>query len=175
MKTLLAAVSLSALTACGTINQTATTTPASETPSQSPHPMTMADAERCHSTKPSQGPPALQGVFFGWASSYGNGQLWVGGLSPDGVIEADKRFIEKDGSISMKFGWWREVHGRLTITGRRLDADAPPLRGALPDGYGQSGFQASGVYFRTEGCWEVSGRVGTTTLTFVNFVIKKAS
>jgi len=36
-----------------------------------------------------------------------------------------------------------------------------------------TGFQSSGVYFPTEGCWEVSGRVGTTTLSFVTFVIKQ--
>jgi hypothetical protein len=36
-----------------------------------------------------------------------------------------------------------------------------------------TGFQASGVYFPNEGCWEVTGRVGRTTLTFVTFVIKE--
>jgi hypothetical protein len=37
------------------------------------------------------------------------------------------------------------------------------------------GFQASGVYFPTEGCWEVTGKVGTTSLTFVTVVIKQAT
>ena len=36
-----------------------------------------------------------------------------------------------------------------------------------------TGFQASGVHFPTEGCWEVTGRVAMTTLTFVMFVIKR--
>src|SRR5262245_53995898 len=30
----------------------------------------------------------------------------------------------------MKFGWLRGVSGQLKITGRRLDAEAPPLRPA---------------------------------------------
>jgi hypothetical protein len=38
-----------------------------------------------------------------------------------------------------------------------------------------TGFQASGVQFPTEGCWEVTGTVGTTSLTFVTFVIKRAA
>jgi hypothetical protein len=32
--------------------------------------------------------------------------------------------------------------------------------------------QASGLIFKTEGCWRVTGRVGRTTLTFVTRVAK---
>jgi hypothetical protein len=60
-----------------------------------------------------------------------------------------------------------------TQSGRRLDAPAPPARAPAPDGYGDTGFQASGVDFPTEGCWEVTGTLPTTRLTFVTFVIKK--
>jgi len=73
----------------------------------------------------------------------------------------------------MKFPWWRMVRGRLQITGRRLDAPAPPLLAYVPDGYGPIGFQATGVKFPTEGCWEVTGTVGQANLTFVTFVIKR--
>lgn len=132
----------------------------------------MADAKDCATTKPSQGPPDLRNAFFGWGSSYGNGQLWVGGLGLDGVIAADSRFVNADGSIGWKFGWWRKIGGDLTITGRRLDASGPPLRADVPSGYGPSGFQASGVYFPTEGCWEITGQVRTTALTFVTFAIR---
>ena len=119
-------------------------------------------------------PPGVSGdALFGANSSYGNGKLWVGGLGHRGVIVATPDFIEPDGSAGMKFGWWREVDGRLSITGRRLDAPAAPARADVPAGYGATGFQASGVYFPTEGCWEVTGTVGTTTLTFVTFVIKR--
>ena len=112
-------------------------------------------------------------ALFGAASSHGNGRLWVGGLFPRGVIVAD--FAEPDGSAHMKFGWWRQVRDRLTITGRRLDAPAPPLRAEVPPGYGMAGFQASGVFFPTEGCWEITGSAGSTTLTFVTVVRERAT
>jgi hypothetical protein len=82
--------------------------------------------------------------------------------------------VEADGSIGWKLGWWRFASGMVTITGRRLDATAPPLRGSAPDGYGSTGFQASGVYFPTEGCWEVTGTVGDAKLSFVTFVLREA-
>lgn len=113
--------------------------------------------------------------LFGAGRSHGNGKLWVGGLWPQGVIAVGPDFIEQDGSVGMKFGWWRQTRGWLTITGRRLDSPAPPLRSDVSSGYGMWGFQASGVYFPTEGCWEVTGAVGQTSLTFVTLVIKRAT
>jgi hypothetical protein len=135
-------------------------------------PLTIADAERCPVTKPGKAPAEIGDRLFGSAQAIGNTDLWVGGLGPDGVIPADSRFVEIDGSIGWKFGWWRIVPGALMITGRRLDAPAPPLRALVPDGYGPLGFQASGVYFSTEGCWEGSGTVGSSQLTFVTFVLR---
>jgi hypothetical protein len=82
--------------------------------------------------------------------------------------------VEEDGSIGWKLGWWKQVSGPLTITGRRLDGPAPPLRAGVPSGYGITGFQASGVYFPTEGCWEVTGRVGTTTLTLLQSRVRES-
>lgn len=136
----------------------------------------LADAKRCPVTQPSRvGPEGVSpDQFFGWGSSYGNGKLWVGGLWPGGVIDAGPEFVDADGAVGMKFGWWRAVPGKLRITGRRLDASAPPARGSVPDGYGQAGFQASGVTFPTGGCWQVTGKVGSTTLTFVTYVVKQA-
>ncbi len=43
----------------------------------------------------------------------------------------------------------------------------------LIDGYGDTGFQATGVTFPREGCWLITGRVGRTSLTFITFVIKQ--
>jgi len=77
-----------------------------------------------------------------------------------------------DGSLSMKFWWWRLARGKLTIQGRRLDGPSPPLRARIPDGYGDIGFQATALIFPTPGCWEVTGRVGDKTLTFVTQVVK---
>jgi hypothetical protein len=164
------------LAACSTNNQlpsggvNGAATP-SVKPSSSANPVTMADAARCPTSKPSPEPAELANTIFASAVAIGNGKLWVA-QQADGVIRADSQMIDKDGAISWKFGWFRVAAGELTITGRRVDAPAPPLRSEVPSGYGDAGFQPSGVYFPTEGCWEVSGHVGTTTLTFVTFVIK---
>lgn len=108
------------------------------------------------------------------SSLYGNGKLWTT-LWPKGTVEfrpGGPGFIDADGSLSMKFNWWRGVRGRLTIKGRRLDASAPPLGASIPEGYGDIGFQSSALIFPTEGCWEVTASVGETSLTFVTRVIK---
>jgi hypothetical protein len=77
--------------------------------------------------------------------------------------------VNPNGAIAMKFPWDRGVKGRLEIKGRRLDADAPRLRAHVSD-YGLTGFQPSTLVFPTEGCWEVTGRVDGSSLTFVTRV-----
>ncbi len=77
-----------------------------------------------------------------------------------------------DGSLEMKFPWWRLVKGNLTIEGHRLDGPASPLRADIPQGYGDIGFQATGLIFPTPGCWEVTGHVSHGRLTFVTQVVK---
>jgi hypothetical protein len=100
---------------------------------------------------------------------YGNGELWVA-LWPHGVVRATVDDLNQRGEIVMKFPWDRAVRGRLHITGRRIDAEAPPLRSHVPD-YGLTGFQSTAVTFPTVGCWEVTGRVASqTSLTFVTSV-----
>jgi hypothetical protein len=134
--------------------------------------VSLADAASCPTTKGAPGPADAQERFFGWGSSYGNGELWVGALWPDGIIFGDPRFLDSQGRVGMKFGWWHTVAGKLQITGHRRDATAPPVIGDVPDGYGQTGFQASGVTFPTEGCWEITGTIGSSSLTFLTFVIR---
>jgi hypothetical protein len=51
-----------------------------------------------------------------------------------------------------------------------MDGEAAPLQADIPPGYGQTGFQASGIIFPTEGCWEITGRAGDAELTFVQRV-----
>jgi hypothetical protein len=104
------------------------------------------------------------------APYHGNGQLWT--VLPDqGILRKAPRH---DGSIREKFPWWRGVHGRLSITGRRLDQRAPPLRAQIPDGYGTAGFQATGLIFPEDGCWTVTANVEQASLTFVTLVAKAA-
>jgi LysM repeat protein len=109
------------------------------------------------------------------ASNYlGNGQLWTV-LWPDGKVHMSPENRASDGSFSMKWGWWRGTTGPLTIEGHRLDAAADPLRADIPEGYGDTGFQVSGLIFPTTGCWEVTGRVGEASLTFVTDVLYNGS
>ena len=88
-----------------------------------------------------------------------------------GTIVATPDYVNPDGSIGWKFPWVRMVPGSLTITGRRLDAPAPPLKSYVPSGYGNTGFQASGVTFPSEGCWQITGKLDHTSVTFVNLVV----
>lgn len=98
--------------------------------------------------------------------------LWAGGrvdFRPGGP-----GCVEPDGYLGMKWPWWRSVRGPLIIEGRRLDGSAGPLRAHIPNGYGEAGFQSTGVLFAGPGCWEVIGRVGDAALTFVTLVVKTA-
>ena len=124
----------------------------------------IAAFDPCPITRANRSEPP--GSTFG-SEFHGNGPIWVG-LWPSNVVAGE---AAADGSVDAKFGWWRGVAGELTITGRRLDGAAPPLRPNVPDGYRSSGFQATGITFPAAGCWEVTGRVGSATLTFVTLVV----
>jgi hypothetical protein len=137
----------------------------SKTSAASPQPI---DLPACPVTAPNGNTPPGETPA---PEYHGNGALFTV-LWPEGNIVMGPQNVEPDGSLSMKFVWWRGVKGLLTIEGRRLDAEAPPLRADIPDGYGDSGIQSSALIFPTEGCWEVTGRVGDATLTFVTRVTK---
>jgi hypothetical protein len=101
----------------------------------------------------------------------GNNKLWTG-LWPGGVVLARPDFVRPNGEVHMKWWWWRAVPGQpLTLTGHRLDGRVPDMRAEIPDGY-DSNFQATGLIFPTEGCWEVTGTAGDDSLTFVTLVVK---
>lgn len=106
---------------------------------------------------------------------HGSDGLSVFMHSGDGVITFKPNgpgFVEADGSLVMKVPWHRGDRGQLSITGRRLDGSAAPLRARIPTGYGEIGFQSAALIFPTPGCWEVTGRVGGAQLTFVSLVVK---
>lgn len=73
---------------------------------------------------------------------------------------------EYDPSQGIKVGWFRPAGETLVITGRRLDGSAPPLQVEIPCCY-PTRFQATGLYFPTSGCWEITATAGESTLTFV--------
>ncbi len=110
---------------------------------------------------------------FGGSNVYWEGDLFVAGLPLDGTMAFRPDRVGPDGSLPQKFGWYRGpgLRGKLVIAGKRLDAPAPPLRTDFSD-YGDTGFQPSTLIFPTEGCWEVTGKVNQTILTFVMRVVK---
>ena len=132
-------------------------------------------ASGCPTTTPNgfgvlrEGDPSPHGTHANDARTLAT-SLWAGGtvtFKPGGP-----GCIEPDGTMGMKFPWWRGVRGDLVIEGRRLDGDAAPLRASIPRGYGPTGFQSTGLLFPTVGCWEVTGRSADERLVFVVFVEK---
>ena len=113
----------------------------------------------------------------GTRNAYWNGNLYVGAFWPEATVMVGPPSVGSilpDGSLPMKYPWFRAagLTGKLTITGRRLDAAAPPLKADIPSGYLDTGFQATALQSLAEGCWEITGKVGNTTLTFTNRVIR---
>ena len=132
------------------------------------------DASRtCSVTKPNGYTPRAEPTA---RNRHGNKALSTV-LNPEGTVEfrsGGPGFVLPDGSLMMKFPWWKETQDKLTITGRRLDAPAPPLRadvGASDDFH----MVPTYIIFPTIGCWEVTGKAGNATLTFVTRVVKIGS
>ncbi|MFC1996939.1 hypothetical protein ACFLXI_04950 [Chloroflexota bacterium] len=69
----------------------------------------------------------------------------------------------------IKMGWFRPAGAALEITGQRIDAEAPPLEAHIPCCY-PTRFQATGLEFPTEGCWEVTATAADSELAFVVWV-----
>jgi hypothetical protein len=125
----------------------------------------IAQVDPCAITRPNRSEPP--GSTFGGPLYHGNGAIWVG-LGTANVNTAEP---DQEGSLRVKFGWWRGVSGQLRIEGRRLDAPGAPLRADVPSGYGPSGFQSSALFFPVEGCWEVTAHAGSASLSFVTLVL----
>jgi hypothetical protein len=123
---------------------------------------TAAEGAACPATEPNgQGPPAEQTS----ERHHGNGRLWTVLYYPTLIVTSRNR--RSDGSIEEKFPWWRGVSGQLTIGGAGVGGSEGRVRGDIPLGYGDIGFQATSIIFPGEGCWRVTGRAGSASLTFV--------
>lgn len=127
--------------------------------------------QRCDVTVPNGAtPPGEQRS----TQHHGNGALWTS-LSPDGELRLGVGLpgeVTDHGEMTIKLPWWRGKIGRLRVTGRRLDHLSPDLRVRIPNGYGETGFQSTALTFPSEGCWQVSGQLGNSRLTFVVSVVR---
>ena len=101
------------------------------------------------------------------ADAFGNGPWFVNG---DRSIWAGWDAVRMvAGPRGSKVLWIRPQGTQLNVTGRRLDADSPPLQ-ARVDCCSPAGFLSSRLFFPAEGCWEVSATSGGSELTFVTRV-----
>lgn len=140
-----------------------------------PAPPALHPAEACPVTEPNgRRPPDPERVAGGTGlGGYGNDALWTNvWMWGEGGVPVPDSHVLPDGSLGpMKWAWYRYTPGHLNITGRRLDAPAPPLQVEHPGDYGERGFRPVGLIFPTGGCWEITGRVGEASLTFVTLVV----
>ncbi len=118
-------------------------------------------------------PVPLSGEQF-W---YGSDSLWTS-LPQNGVWDAlphnPTGYTQKLIWGRKGFSWKEEPVPQLTVTGRRLDAPAPPLRvDKATSIYAVEIGSAMmvGVDFPTLGCWEISGRYQEVELSFVVWVL----
>jgi hypothetical protein len=98
-------------------------------------------------------------------------------LQPDGRWYALPR--DKDGYTQKVFLWSEgydmaaEPQPEITMSGRRLDGDAPAFEtpGGTNGYHADMGeFMLTGVVIPTTGCWEITGRYGQAELSFVVWV-----
>ena len=129
----------------------------------------------CVPTKPTGGTPPGENPAES-SLVYTDGRLYTI-LWPNGEILATPDVVEPDGTIDMKFPWWRAAGegaaGDLQITGHEINTGAT-ISASIPSGYGQR-FQATVILFPTEGCYEVTAKSSEALLTFVTKVTKVAA
>lgn len=124
-------------------------------------------------------PPPYPGEHDSTGFWFGSEKLWVQ-LPTNGTWNHLPHYRPTDTAFRQKIQWWRKDYDwrrenppKLTITGRRLDAAAPPLASddhANAGGMGDHAFIMSGVDIPTLGCWQITGDYNGDKLTFVIWV-----
>ncbi len=104
-------------------------------------------------------------------SWFGSDRLWVA-LPEDGTWKGYRQ----------KMQWWRqgydyhtEPEPKLKLTGKRLDATAPPLTAKVNNVAGPVPSMMAGLDFPAPGCWEITGHYESDELTFVVWVAESLS
>jgi hypothetical protein len=88
-------------------------------------------------------------------------------LPLDGKFLIPPRVIAFHHGLWEKFMWYRVAKGALSIEGHKVGEPATSVKPEIPCCYGETGFQASGIIFPSEGCYEITGRVADARLTFI--------
>ena len=124
-------------------------------------------------TPPPPYPPSARSTSEFW---YGTDSLWTA-VRRNGVWSALPHNPE---GYTQKVFWWRQGYSwkdepepQLSVTGRRLDAPAPPLNVSRATNAFAEDIQSAmlvGVDFPTLGCWEITGRIEGHKLSFVVWV-----
>ncbi len=106
---------------------------------------------------------------------YGTAELWT--AVPNGVWSAlphnPEGYTQKVFWWNKDYVWKKEPQPQLTVTGRRLDASAGPLKVSRATHAFADDIQSAmlvGVDFPTLGCWEITGRYRQAELSFVVWV-----
>ncbi len=135
----------------------------------------------CPVTKPPDSPfvpppPYSPGSPFAGEFWYGTEGLWTL-LPADGTW---RQLPHNPGGYTQKVFWWRkgyswtaEPEPQLSVTGRRLDAPAPPLQASKATNAFAQDIQSAmlvGVDVPTLGCWEITGRYRGQELSFTVWV-----
>jgi len=133
----------------------------------SPLPSASASNDACAVTTPNGSTPPGEATS---TQNHGDDGIWTV-LWPDGTVVIPLENVDADGVLWMKFPWWRarSVKGRLEISGQEVSTGSIVVSD-VPDGYGQTGFQASGIGFPRPGCYSITARAADARLTFVTRV-----
>jgi hypothetical protein len=118
------------------------------------------------STHPVPGRPAFNFGNARIAVALPEGARFV--AIPDGSPRGGQAFIQRDGWIRTKLGWFARS-GSPRVTGRRVDGTGRALRadvGPLSSSSGGS-FYPSLLYFPSFGCWRITAAVGGARLSAI--------
>jgi hypothetical protein len=163
------ALALVASTATATVDEPRNTEPAGDVPTACP----VTKPPTRPFIPPAPWPEQKRSPHQFW---FGTRNLWTV-LYTDGTWKGLSHYTPDDPTFRQKLFWWRhgddastEQEQNLTVTGRRLDAPAPPLR-IDPIGNGwprpDQMFKVVGVNFPTLGCWEIKGHYRDAQVIYV--------
>lgn len=110
--------------------------------------------------KPPEDSAVLDPPAFGYYFVNKDLSIWASAWQAE-----NEEYPLRAGEEGNKLGWFRPAGADLVITGQRIDAEAPPLEAEIGCCY-PTRFQASGLYFSTEGCWKVNARAEDRELSF---------